>query len=254
MDSRNNEKYQYFEEVNQGIVKYVGTNLKILDVGCGFGALGEELQKRNNVVYGIDLSKYAISVAKSRMEMAFVTDATDIENLPSEIKNEKFDLIIFADILEHIYNPLELLQKYSCFLKPNGQIITSIPNVATWNVRFSLLFGSFTYKDTGTLDRTHIRFFTRRTAQNLIQNAGYKIIRLDITPNFFRPFVPWIKQKFIKPGNTPVNPRAIIESKQYQAYLKWIFPIEYTLAKIWKNMFSFQFIIIAKPNDQKENN
>jgi 2-polyprenyl-3-methyl-5-hydroxy-6-metoxy-1,4-benzoquinol methylase len=253
MDSRNNEKYQYFEEVNQCIVKYVGTNLTILDVGCGFGALGEELQKKGNIVYGIDISEYAISIAKSRIEMAFVSDATDAKKLPSEIKVEKFDLIIFADILEHVYNPRELLQTYRQFLKPDGMIITSIPNVAAWNVRISLLFGSFTYKDTGTLDRTHIRFFTRKTAQNLIQNAGYKIVKLDITPNFFRPFVPWIKQRFIKSGNTPVDPRMIIESRQYMFYKKWIHPLEYALARIWKNGFAFQFIILAKPDGKKEN-
>lgn len=117
-------------------------------MGCGFGALGEELQKRNNIVYGIDISKYAVSVAKDRINGAFVSNATELENLPEEIVNEKFDLIIFADILEHIYDPADLLSKYIQFLKPSGTIIASIPNIATWNVRFSLLFGSFTYKDT----------------------------------------------------------------------------------------------------------
>ncbi|QXO93529.1 class I SAM-dependent methyltransferase [Methanospirillum purgamenti] len=242
------ENYHYFEDINQGIVKHVGSNLKILDVGCGFGALGEELQKRNNIVYGIDISKYAVSVAKDRINGAFVSNATELENLPEEIVNEKFDLIIFADILEHIYDPADLLSKYIQFLKPSGTIIASIPNIATWNVRFSLLFGSFTYKDTGTLDKTHIRFFTRKTAKILIQKAGYEILLLDITPNFIRPFVPWIKSWFVRNGVPQVDPRMIIQSRQYQFYLKRIYPIEYKLAKIWKNFFSFQFIFIAKPH------
>lgn len=247
MDKLGKSNYVYFEEVNQSIIKYVGNNLKILDVGCGFGTLGNEIKKRNNIVYGIDLSDHAISKAQNRIDKAFVTDATKVDNLPSEIAEGNFDLIIFADILEHVYNPFKLLKDYKQFLKTEGYIIASIPNIATWNVRLSLLFGIFNYQDTGTLDRTHIRFFTKKSATSLIINAGYKIEKTDITPNFIRPFVPWIKKILAKSENGAINPRAIIDSAQYKFYLKRILAIETFIAKLWRNMFAFQFIFVAKP-------
>jgi len=136
-------------------------------------------------------------------------------------------------------------------LAENGKVFISVPNIATWTVRLKLLLGNFTYADTGTLDRTHIRFFTEKTLRKMIRVAGYEIEEYDITPNFIRPFVPLIKKVIKKRNELRHNPRAIIDSPAYIFYLKYLYPIERLTTKIWPSLFAFQFVLILKRNDKK---
>ena len=89
----NDGDYAYLEEINQGIIKFTGENQRILDVGCGFGALGEALKKKGNYIVGLDVSQYAINIAKKRIDEAYLADATKTETLPLSL-DEQFDLII----------------------------------------------------------------------------------------------------------------------------------------------------------------
>lgn len=251
MDKICQKIYEYYEEINQGIIRHIPENKKILDVGGGFGALSEEFQRKNNIVCNIDSSELAIQESKKRNIESYVADITERASLPNEISGKKFDMIVFADILEHVYDPFLVLKIYDDFLSENGKVIISIPNVATWTVRLGLLFGNFTYTDTGNLDRTHIRFFTEKSLKNMVSAAGYEIEKFDITPNFIRPLVPLIK-KFIKRENGPkYNPRAIIDSPAYNVYLKYFYPVEKLIARIWPPLFAFQFILILKKRNEK---
>ena len=81
-------------------------------------------------------------------------------------------------------------------------MLISLPNVAIWNVRFALLLGQFEYGDTGTLDRTHMRFFTRRSFRRFLSEAGLAVGRNRITPGILRPFVPLIKRVYGKGSET----------------------------------------------------
>jgi 2-polyprenyl-3-methyl-5-hydroxy-6-metoxy-1,4-benzoquinol methylase len=241
----NDEGYSYFEEVNQGIIKFTGENQRILDVGCGFGALGEELKKRGNYAVGLDVSQYAINIAKKRIDEAYLTDVTQVETVPLS-QEEQFDLIIFADILEHVYNPLQLLKDYRPYLKSTGHIIVSVPNIASWPVRLGLLFGRFEYKESGILDKTHIRFFTKKSAKKLIDDAGYDIRKMSITPYFARIFLPLVKRLTNRSTDRKADPQAIVKSRSYQLYLKWVYPLESVCARINGNLLAFQFIFFAR--------
>ena len=216
------KNYEYFEEINQGVKRYIPINKTVLDVGGGFGALGEEFEKKNNKVCNIDSSEYAIKESKRRVSESYLGDITESKKLPEEITGRKFDVIVFADILEHVYDPFSVLKIYRKFLKEKGTIIVSVPNIATWLMRLKLLFGSFNYMDTGTLDRTHIRFFTKKSITKLVERAGYKVELVDITLNFVRPLVPLVKLFLKKKNNKVHDPKSIINSKYYQFYLSYI--------------------------------
>jgi 2-polyprenyl-3-methyl-5-hydroxy-6-metoxy-1,4-benzoquinol methylase len=251
MEKIGKHTYEYFEEINPGIRRYIPTNKAVLDVGGGFGALGEEFEKKGNKVCNIDSSEYAIGESRKRVAESYIADICDADKLPPEIKNRKFDVIVFADILEHVYDPFSVLEMYKKFLEKDGHVFISVPNVATWTTRLGILFSNFDYSDVGTLDRTHIRFFTEKSIKRMVKSAGFQIEKFDITPNFAKPFVPLLK-KIIRKDDENHDPKAIIKSRYYQGYLKYAYPIERIIAKIWPSLFAFQFILILKKNKNGE--
>jgi 2-polyprenyl-3-methyl-5-hydroxy-6-metoxy-1,4-benzoquinol methylase len=91
-----------------------------------------------------------------------------------------FDVIIFADILEHLKDT-SVLSNYRRYLKNDGYAIISIPNVANWKIRLSLLLGKFDYKEAGILSRHHLRFYTLKTAKKMITDAGFQITYITST-------------------------------------------------------------------------
>jgi len=155
-----------------------------------------------------------------------------------------FDAIIFADVLEHLAWPIGILRRYKSMLKDVGTVIISLPNVGLWSVRLGLLAGRFHYDDTGVLDRTHLRFFTRRNAIEMLRAANLEVVRRTYNPGLMRPLVPLAKKVL---GGKGGDPSAILESKPYQLYLKTAYPIERSIARLWPGMLAFQMIFEARP-------
>ena len=93
----------------------------------------------------------------------------------------RFDVILFADVLEHMPHPGLVLRLARQWLAPNGCVIASIPNVAHWTIRLSLLRGQFTYKPFGLMDATHLRWFTVQSTRQLFVGAGFTRTELDWT-------------------------------------------------------------------------
>lgn len=181
------------------IYDLIPENKKVLDVGCNTGNLGSQLIKSKNcVVYGIDYSVNSIKKAKTRLTKA---EVFDLETYKVPFEKEKFDVIIFGDVLEHIRYPEVVLTKFKKLLNKNGLVIASIPNVANINIRWNLFWGNWNYKTWGILDKTHMRFFTKKTIKKLFTNQNYKIIKINSTPGanfiFLRHFKPLIKIKEI---------------------------------------------------------
>lgn len=238
----------YFEIANPEIPNIlVGhrRELDVLDVGCGSGVHGAELNRiHGHRVVGVDLSETSIEKARSRLAEAYVADVTKPELYPF-FGRCKFDVIVFSDILEHLYDPFDVLTRHYELLAPGGQVLISLPNVAIWNVRLELLAGRFEYQDTGTLDRTHIRFFTRRTFQRFADQAGLVVRRRRTTPGILRPFVPLIKKVY---GNSSQpDSSSIMDSGPYRFYMRWFYPIERAICRVWPSLLAFQFVILAEP-------
>ncbi|MFH1226458.1 MAG: class I SAM-dependent methyltransferase [Planctomycetota bacterium] len=149
-------------------------HLNILDVGCSYGDLGKALQKKSHKVYGIEIADESAQTARQKLTEVIIGNIETI-NLPWQ--DGFFDVIIGADILEHLISPKDALDKLSRCLKTGGILLVSIPNIAHWRIRWKLLRGKWDYKKTGILDDGHLRFFTYDSAVNLLEQSGYNVIR-----------------------------------------------------------------------------
>jgi 2-polyprenyl-3-methyl-5-hydroxy-6-metoxy-1,4-benzoquinol methylase len=237
-----NAPYQYFEDVNWGLLRLWGqrTGLRVLDVGCGFATTSERIQRLGNDVTGIEASDVACEVASKRI--AHVVQA-DLQQ--AELGDAKFDAIVFADVLEHLPWPVGVLRRYLQWLAPNGSVVVSLPNVGLWSVRFAHLAGRWEYEATGVLDRTHLRFFTRRSARWLLAQAGLTPVKTTYNPGIVRTFVPLAK-KLMGAEADGSDPQALLRSRPYRLYLRTAYPIERVFCSLWPGMLAFQMIFEAK--------
>ena len=234
--------YAYFEDINWGLLRLWGARrgATILDVGCGYATTSQRLRELGNRVTGIESSSQAVDVARGRLDEVIEVDLQDV----SALGDRKFDCIIFADVLEHLPWPSAVLKEYLRFLAPGGSVIVSLPNVGLWSMRLSLMTGRFEYGDTGVLDRTHLRFFTKRTARRLIEEVGLTIERHTYNPGIVRPFVPLVKK--VMRAEESGDPGAILESRPYRAYLKTLYPVERAMTALWPGALAFQMIFEAR--------
>ncbi len=146
----------------------------VLDIGCNSGFLAEEL--KNNIVDCIDIHKEALKIARKYCRKIY---RRDLYKNKLNIPIEKYDYIVCSDILEHLPRPDLVLKDISRYINKKGELIISLPNVARIELRLKHLLGDFTYKP-GIMSLDHLRFFTKKTAIDLIEEAGFNII--DIIP------------------------------------------------------------------------
>lgn len=156
----------------------LGQSKRVLDVGCSTGYLGYELKNSGHDVWGVDLSSAATAVATEKLDHVYTGSIEAFFSAP-EHQDLKFDFIIFGDVLEHLVDPGGILERCKAFLSDNGSIIASLPNVAHLAVRLMLLEGRWEYQNTGILDRTHLKFFTRDSIVSTFSDCGYEIVSLD---------------------------------------------------------------------------
>ncbi|WP_425060457.1 hypothetical protein SCACP_11710 [Sporomusa carbonis] len=144
----------------------------VLDVGCACGGTLLQIKNlyNNAEIFGIEINENAAVIAKLFADVI----AADIEKTPLPYPNEYFDYIILADVLEHLLDPWKTLENLKSYLKSDGKILASIPNVMHFNVLRNLLQGNWTYEDAGILDRTHVRFFTLNEIDKMLKSAGYE--------------------------------------------------------------------------------
>jgi O-antigen biosynthesis protein len=151
---------------------------RILDVGCAAGKVGAGLKARQNAeVWGIECNAQAAAEAGKHLDRVI---QTPVEQALAQLPQGYFDSIILADVLEHLTDPAAVLAGLAEKLTSNGELIVSLPNVAHWSVLQGLLEGSWEYQDAGILDRTHLRFFTRKSALDLFTAAGFSAA--SVTP------------------------------------------------------------------------
>jgi SAM-dependent methyltransferase len=148
---------------------------RVLEFGCATGYMSEALRSRLSAyVVGVELDAEAARLAEARADRVLAGDAEELD-LEAELGGERFDAILFADVLEHLRDPAALLKRVRPLVDEGGVVIASIPNVAHAAVRLALLGGSFRYREQGLLDESHLRFFTREGVQDLFEGSGYLI-------------------------------------------------------------------------------
>ena len=175
------QRYTHFDDspgsTHNLVLGLVEPGSRVLEFGCATGYMSQALRDRLGAsVVGIELNSEAARLAAAHCERVLVGDAEELD-LEAELGGERFDAILFADVLEHLRDPAALLKRVRQFLADGGVVVASIPNVAHAAVRLALLGGSFRYREQGLLDETHLRFFTREGVQDLFEGSGYTITR-----------------------------------------------------------------------------
>jgi 2-polyprenyl-3-methyl-5-hydroxy-6-metoxy-1,4-benzoquinol methylase len=164
------------------------SGVDVLDVGCASGYLGLKLSERGCRVWGVDLDSRALqSVPCGSYEEVRELDLNAAEQLP--FGPRQFEVVIAADVLEHLADPEQALRMLVNALTPDGTLIVSLPNVANFSIRLPLLFGRFNYTETGILDRTHWHLYTFRSALQLLEDAGLHIIKIHAGSDRFGRFL-----------------------------------------------------------------
>lgn len=144
---------------------------KVLDIGCARGYVGSRIKAMGNYVAGVDISESAIKEAEKVLDKAYVFD---LEGHWPDFEN-KFNLAILPEILEHVFDPVEVLKKVYSTLDNDGEIIITTPNILLWTSRIKIIFGKFEYTDQGLMDFGHIRLFTYKYLNKVLKDSGFKI-------------------------------------------------------------------------------
>jgi len=191
---------------------------RILDLGCSSGLLSERLQHMGHHVTGVDVVE--IAGVGERTDSFTKADLND--GIPAEV-GSGFDIVLAADVLEHLANPGALMRQVREVLSPDGVAMFCVPNVAHWYPRFRSTLGMFDYDQRGILDSTHLRFFTRRSIRKLIERQGFTVRRVE-------------------PVGLPLDALGMDGTKAHVLRL-----IDRLLLDLWPTMFGYQFIVEATP-------
>jgi glycosyltransferase involved in cell wall biosynthesis len=149
---------------------------RILDLGCSDGALGGELRAAGHNVTGVDVEK--LDPVTDRLDRFIAADLD--QGIPPEA-GDGYDVVLAADVLEHVRQPDALLRDALGRLAPGGTVVASVPNFAHWYPRLRVASGHFDYDRRGILDAGHVRFFTRASFERVAEGAGFRVTRRDAT-------------------------------------------------------------------------
>ena len=161
---------------NRILLDWVGNGKRVLEVGCSTGFMSRLMVERNCIVTGIEVDAEAAGRARRYCENVHVLDLNRCDWI-KDIHDKAFDVVLLGDVLEHLVDPACVLGQIAEVLTTEGSLVISLPNVVHWQTRLKILMGQFDYQPWGALDHTHLRFFTLKTARELIESAGYRIIR-----------------------------------------------------------------------------
>ena len=174
-------KESYYEHTRLDLVTMLeGVPQTALEVGCGTGNTLRYLKEHGiRETFGIEVNGAVAEHARKQVDNLAVGD---IETMEWPFGDRVFDCIILGDVLEHLRDPWGTVEMLFALLSQGGQIVASLPNVRFYGVSIPLLFGGrWTYTEEGILDRTHLRFFTKRTAVELFSACGFVVRRVSST-------------------------------------------------------------------------
>ena len=194
-----------------------GEGRRVLDVGCGYGHLGELLAQRGYAVTGVDFPGLPHSP-----EIDFAEADLD-RGLPQ--LNGRFDFILCADVLEHLRDPLQMLEDCRGLLAAHGALIASLPNSGHAYFRLQVLLGRFPQDDRGLFDRTHVRFFPWDGWVALLERAGFRITSLQCSGVPVGEALPKWKSGWL---------------------VRMLERLSFLSARMWKRLFAYQFVVRAE--------
>ena len=168
----------YYDNERPEIFPHLPENCdRLLDIGCGQGRVAQGVASIKKVSWtgGVELMPDAAAEAEKHMDRVW-TGAIDDADLEAEIEPGSLNAILCLDVLEHLVDPWSVVKRLSPLIAPGGRLIVSVPNIRHWRfIRNLFLKGDFHYVDAGLLDRTHLRFFVRETAEELTTCGGLSL-------------------------------------------------------------------------------
>lgn len=174
-------KYDYTFEPGSNhsgayIAELVPKNTSVLEVGAGAGSVSRALIDWNGCeVTAVEIDDASLERLRQICGRVVKADLNDA-SWPDELGSKQYDVVVFGDVLEHLYDPVSALRAASKLLQPGGCVVVSIPHVGHNGVVSSLLLSDFDYRESGLLDKTHVRFFGVKNIQDLVENSGLKIV------------------------------------------------------------------------------
>jgi 2-polyprenyl-3-methyl-5-hydroxy-6-metoxy-1,4-benzoquinol methylase len=216
-------KYGSHQQIRSFLVHYSadsGRKLSLLDIGCSTAGLGDALDDLPFNYKGVEPFESDCLIA---VEKGHDVISCSVEQAFDRL-SEVFDFVVYADVLEHLVDPADVLKKSKALLDNRGILIISVPNVAHLWVRLQLMMGQWNYTERGILDKTHLRFFTRRSITKLVEENGFEILMLKVTPIPLESVLPFRENIF----------------------WKFLDLCNYIPAKFFPRVFGFQFLLIVK--------
>jgi 2-polyprenyl-3-methyl-5-hydroxy-6-metoxy-1,4-benzoquinol methylase len=199
---------------HERLLALAGSPQRVLDVGTSSGYLARRLAAAGSTVVGIDVDEEAAAEAREVCEQVLVGD---VETMELPFAEESFDVVLCGDLIEHLRDPERFLTRIRTLIRPGGRLVLTTPNVANWSMRLALLAGHWRYTERGILDRSHTHLFTKKTLEQTLERAGYRILELDVT------------------APVPLIGRPSVER------------LAHAIARLRPSLLAYQFVVAATP-------
>lgn len=248
-----NVSYSYLERPNRSILWLLERYLlreqpaaTILDVGCGCGANSRAIRECHPEarVLGVEPDRRAAELAADACEHVFV--GTLEEWLAAGKVTERIDAVVLSDVLEHIADPVAWLRSMAARPELSGATwILSVPNYAVWYNRLRTMAGRFEYAWSGLYDRTHLRFYTRKSIRTMVEYCGFTVLQERGTASLVQAAAPLLRRRFDSDVSSG-NHLALLQTPSFRFYRRFIEPAEEALCNLWRGLLAFQIVLVVR--------
>lgn len=244
--------YSYIERPNVVLVGLVEDRVlrgnptaRILDVGCGAGANARALLASHPEarIHGVEPNERAAALAR---EGGIEVFHGMLHEWLATKPEGSFDGVVLSDVLEHIPDPVKFLRELLAYDGVrDATFVISVPNYAVWYNRVFTALGTFDYSWSGLYDRTHLRFFTRKSLEKLLRYLGLRAVTVRCTPSIVQSAAP-ILRRFFDRDAASGDHLSLTESPAFKLYQTAVEPVETAVCRVWPELLGFQIVVAAK--------